>query len=388
MKLSTRLFSLLLALVMMLALTSCTPSSDAEVTPSPTPSTGTGDEYVADTSVEDLCLAITGLPSDFELFTVNGRSVTALFYLYWVGYGISYFDSMGVTLDFSGDPELCQYLKDDSLNAATQYILVAEKAKEHNLSLTQKQIDELDKNIASVKTTLGGEEAFQRELFRSCLDYESFYFINSCPYYYTLLEDALFADRPNDDDLATFIADNDILSAKHILLMTVDADTREPLDEATVAGKKASAEGILAELQSSTDLETDFDRLMNEHSEDTGLTYYPDGYIFTAGEMVSEFEEATRALEYGEISGLVESSFGYHIILRQAPDNEEIRAEARASLLNAQMDAWFSEAVTVTTEEYEQLDMTVCYQRYMAYQAAFEAERAAEKEAAEGETAD
>ena len=40
------------------------------------------------------------------------------------------------------------------------------------------------------------------------------------------------------------------------------------------------------------------------------------GYVFTAGEMVAEFEEGTRALEFGAVSGIVESSYGYHIIMR------------------------------------------------------------------------
>ena len=50
------------------------------------------------------------------------------------------------------------------------------------------------------------------------------------------------------------------------------SDTREPLDEATVAQKKAQAEDFLAQLRAAEDPIALFDDLMNEHSEDSGLS--------------------------------------------------------------------------------------------------------------------
>ena len=80
---------------------------------------------------------------------------------------------------------------------------------------------------------------------------------------------------------------------------------------------RALAEDILARLQNGED----FDTLMNEYSEDTGLIYNPDGYYFFRGEMEETFEAASFALEEGEMSGIVESSYGYHIILRCKKEN-------------------------------------------------------------------
>ena len=64
----------------------------------------------------------------------------------------------------------------------------------------------------------------------------------------------------------------------------------------------------------------DFDTLMAEYGEDPGMVANPHGYTFTAGMMVSEFEQGTRELEIGEISGLIRTVHGYHIILRIEPD--------------------------------------------------------------------
>ena len=62
--------------------------------------------------------------------------------------------------------------------------------------------------------------------------------------------------------------------------------------------------------------------------------------------MVAEFEEATEALEFGEISGIVESDYGYHIILRKDlawglelyPDQKAMFAEEHlGALINLEM---------------------------------------------------
>jgi len=63
----------------------------------------------------------------------------------------------------------------------------------------------------------------------------------------------------------------------------------------------------------------DFDTLMRTYGEDPGMANNPQGYTFTRGFMDPPFEEATAALEIGEISGLVRGHWGYHIIKRIDP---------------------------------------------------------------------
>ena len=390
MKYRTRFLALLLAGVMTLSLAACTNSEepdDVPTSPSDSTETDTGsilpEDFVADTTVEDLCLATADIPGDFELFTVNGVPVTARSYLYWLSYNISYLTSNGGTIDWSYSSDgrtLADYLKEDALNTAKLYSLVASNARELGYEMTQDQIDELESTFVFTTMMLGGEEAFTDELRKAGLDYDTLYQINAAPYYYEELMDGLFAE-PTDEEMDTYIEENDILYAKHILLATVDLNTREPLDEAAIAEKKATAESLLSQLRASADLPTDFDALMNQYSEDPGLASYPDGYTFTANEMYAVFEEATRALEFGQISGLVESEAGYHIILRLDPDTESTRQQYRADLMTAQMQEWINEADVIFTDEYESLNPRLFYEKLMAYQDAFTAEAAAEAEA-------
>ena len=55
--------------------------------------------------------------------------------------------------------------------------------------------------------------------------------------------------------------------------------------------------------------DSDFEKLIMEYSEDERSVY-----SFGKGEMESSFEEASFNLETGQISDIVETSYGYHII--------------------------------------------------------------------------
>ena len=140
--------------------------------------------------------------------------------------------------------------------------------------------------------------------------------------------------------------------------------------------------GLLAQLQAVTDpaqLETKFDELMNANSEDTGLAANPDGYTFTAGEMVEPFETATRALSPGQISDIVESDYGYHIILRLDPSQvEDVRYKWESSHLTELTQQWVEEAEIETTETYDQLSAKDFYEKLTAYRATLNEESASD----------
>ena len=115
-----------------------------------------------------------------------------------------------------------------------------------------------------------------------------------------------------DDKACKDFMDNNFFKAKHILVMS--GETRSD-DEA-----KNLADDIMKEIESGAD----FDKLMLEKSEDPGSTQVPGGYVFTFGEMVEEFENAVASLKGGEITKEpVKSSYGYHIIKREALTEED-----------------------------------------------------------------
>jgi foldase protein PrsA len=118
--------------------------------------------------------------------------------------------------------------------------------------------------------------------------------------------------QPSDAEAQTLYEEK-YIRVKHILFLTQNQETQEPLPEEETAAKKKQAEDTLAKIKAGGD----FDALMNELSEDTGLASYPDGYTFTKPSgMVQPFEDAAFALEVDGVSDLVETDYGYHILKR------------------------------------------------------------------------
>ena len=158
--------------------------------------------------------------------------------------------------------------------------------------------------------------------------------------------------------------------ADHILIATKDLSTGLALSDEEVEKKTLLAESILSRLQESDDMETLFAELADLHSEDTGRTAYPTGYIFTEGEMVAEFENAVKELEVGELSGLVESSYGYHIILRRdllegLQDSPKDKAELTDIYLTTLVNTIVDNTSVTTAEVLQELNFGDIYATYM-----------------------
>ena len=76
--------------------------------------------------------------------------------------------------------------------------------------------------------------------------------------------------------------------------------------------KYTQAEQILKDLKSGGD----FKQLAKKHSEFSSGKSGGNLGSFGRGQMVKEFEKAAFNLKKGELSGLVKTKFGYHIIKR------------------------------------------------------------------------
>ena len=78
--------------------------------------------------------------------------------------------------------------------------------------------------------------------------------------------------------------------------------------------KESVAKQILEKLNNGGD----FAKLAEEYSIDGSRRRGGDLGFFGRGVMVKEFENASFALKPGEVSGIVKTQFGYHLIKRLA----------------------------------------------------------------------
>jgi hypothetical protein len=160
-----------------------------------------------------------------------------------------------------------------------------------------------------------------------------------------------------DEDVREFIANDGYIMAMHIL--------RNHGDFA-----REQSEMILDLLSAYTgdDLTGYFSSLMHEWTDDPGVFTNPGGYLFQQNDMVPEFCEGARALEIGEFSDIIESQFGYHIILRVPIDydavpsrmrqlNRTLRQAVALHLFEANLDSWVDSFDVTFTPELESLDL-------------------------------
>ena len=145
----------------------------------------------------------------------------------------------------------------------------------------------------------------------------------------------------SDEDIQNYYDENqrefttlEAVKARHILKKFPDNATDEQKAEVKVA-----AEELLKTVNAELAAGADFAELAKKHSEGPSAPQggalrgsnpkLPSGDYFARGEMVKPFEEAAfDTLKLGEISGLVETQFGYHIIKLEEKKAPEIQAFA------------------------------------------------------------
>ncbi|WP_298829386.1 SurA N-terminal domain-containing protein [uncultured Piscinibacter sp.] len=166
-----------------------------------------------------------------------------------------------------------------------------------------------------------------------------------------------------EDELRKYYAENEKRfavpeerRASHIL---VKAEKSAPAADREKA--RAKAEQLLAEVKKSPGSFADIAR---KNSDDPGSAARGgDLDFFGRGAMVKPFEDAAFGLKQGEISGIVESDFGYHIIQvtgargGEKKTFEQVRAEIEEEAKKQQAQTRFAAAaVDFSNMVYEQAD--------------------------------
>lgn len=169
----------------------------------------------------------------------------------------------------------------------------------------------------------------------------------------TLSEDDL--RKYYDENIARYTTAEE-RRASHIL---IKADKDQPAAERAKA--KARAEAILAELRKAP---ASFAEVARRQSEDTGSAGQGgDLGLFGRGTMVKPFEDAVFAMKKGEISEVIESDFGYHVIELTAVSGghrkpfAEVRPEIETEVRKALAQKRYAEAAEQFSETvYQQFD--------------------------------
>ncbi len=230
--------------------------------------------------------------------------------------------------------------KQRALDIAVENTLYIEAAEAAGLTLTDEEKKQVSTTKAQIVASYGGDTAYKSFLKENNISDKFIEMMCKSTAYFNKIGSKISSESPvSEEEGRSYFEDNraevetEIRKAKHILIMTVDETTRQPLSEEDRTNAKKQAEDILAQVKSGAD----FDSLMNEYSEDPGLQTAPDGYVFGSGEMVPEFEQATDSVGFGEIA-FCESDFGYHIIKRLPIEFEDVSDNVSNMIVEERID--------------------------------------------------
>lgn len=353
-------------------------SASAEITPPPT---------VDISTITDISTYLCGLPSDTVVAAVDGTDITAgelmyclvtncdnmvdYYYYYQGTQELPWTTVLGEEGDQDGEGKtFAQHLLTDSVKTAAMQTIVEQRAKAAGITVNaedaatvQTFLDSMTKDLAADtdKVTLA------QYLWQQALTVDAYTRICEMEYLYQGLSDHYYGkggeNEPTEEVLLSYLDDAGYYAVKHILL-----ETKESSDEEK-AQKKAKAEELLAQIKASGNDEALFDKLMKEHSEDPGLATNPEGYTFQANTNIDPtFEEASLALEPGQLSELVEGMHGYHIILRiPMKVTDELTQAFVAEQMSMMGTLWVESAEIELTDAGEQIDAKVVYDAMQSY---------------------
>lgn len=211
------------------------------------------------------------------------------------------------------------------------------------------------KFIEDRKTNAPSEAAFKRTLIANGLSYDKFVKqVEEQGIIKAVVDREL---RPKitvtDEQVEKFYKDNTKLfeepekwKVAHIFLANRDRNTRIEIPEAEKSLKKAKIEEALAKVRAPG---ADFTKIIKEYSEhaskDTGGET-----TFSPGQMPPEFQAATASMKPGQVSDIIISGLGWHIIklLEYTP----AKTAGFASVKDKIKEAMMTDAVQKAIPEY------------------------------------
>jgi peptidyl-prolyl cis-trans isomerase C len=235
---------------------------------------------------------------------VNGQDVTK-----------EEFERMIHTLETRAGQQIPPDRRDEILrNALDQlvvYTLLSQESKSRGIKVEE---SEIDAKMQQLRGQFQTQDAYEKALKDRSMTADGLRKDARVDLSVTKLMDAEVATvpGPSDADAKDFYAKNperfkqeETAHAAHILIR-VDPNA----DAAAKAKAKATIDLVLKKARAGED----FGKLAQQYSQDGSAAQGGDLGDFPRGQMVPEFSNAAFALKPGQLSGVVTTQFGYHVI--------------------------------------------------------------------------
>lgn len=227
----------------------------------------------------------------------------------------------GRTVPQPGDPEYEDIFRNVLEQYVDQLLVLQAAARDSLVQVDEEAVDEqVNERINQLTEQFGGRPAFLQALSAEALTLAEYRDILRSQIRTERIR-RLFLQRQLDGGDPVNVTEDEMLERFQEVRGTLDQRPRtltfrqvvvapEPTGDA-VAAARAEAEALLDSINAGAD----FAELARAHSDDPGsVDAGGDLGWFRRGQMVREFEDAAFALFDGQVSDVVESDFGFHII--------------------------------------------------------------------------
>jgi len=253
-----------------------------------------------------------------------------------------------------------EYLKYLAASQAMSSVLMRQMAQDAGVKITKADKDELKAVKADFVETLGGAAAYNK-FIKAIGSTDSAYdrYMTDVLYSEKLYE--LYADGEKfaltEPELAAGKEEfaKSYVTVRHILFNVIDLSSGNYLSAEEQAKAQVDADAVLALIRGGAD----FTEMMEQYTAEAK----PAPFTFTEGEVLPEFEEAALKLAVGEVSDVVKTLYGYHIIIRDPLQTggtawENYKEILREQKYSADVQEKSDSAKITTTKAYDKLKVS------------------------------
>lgn len=243
-------------------------------------------------------------------------------------FGIDGTDLSESTLNtqISNDTEMTigEFLKEKAISKIKTTAAILRIADENNITLTNKELDEIDAEKQEFIKKLGGDSEFKLMLKKNQTNTEAYMEIAKVEKIYSKILNSLYQESQrndfNEEELENYKKSyqKEYVKLKQIILLKKDLNTNKYLDETTLNQKETLAKQIV---KLAKDGEK-FNDLIKKYSE--GYTGEIKSEYYLKSTLVKELKETVNLLKVGDISKVVSSDYAYHIVIREELDNSKL----------------------------------------------------------------
>ncbi|HUV37919.1 MAG TPA: peptidylprolyl isomerase [Patescibacteria group bacterium] len=211
-------------------------------------------------------------------------------------------------------------LRSEAAGNVLSRMLLNQEVQKQGIEIPDEKVEE---RLRQIKEDFGSEEVFNARIARMNMTEDDVRreVATGLAIEQLIEKQTAFLPPPGEQELMAYYNEHidwytepEKVRASHILLKFNPGD-----DDKVRAEKKAGAQELLEKVRGGAN----FAQLAVEHSDCPSKSRGGDLDFFSRGMMVKEFEDVAFALDVGEVSDLVETQFGYHII--KATDRKQGR---------------------------------------------------------------